>query len=192
MLTWEDVLSVEGFSSAANRRILNQAVATVPRARILEIGSYCGSTAVAMCHGNDVECIHLVDNHSEFGNVRASLSGNCERFALPATIHDFDWFAPLPSDAFGGTRFNVYHYDGSHIEEQHAKELSIAWPHLEDEFVYIVDDYSWDAVHRGCDRGLVELGKRVNIVKRNVYQSSVTNDTEGYWNGLLVAWCEKV
>jgi len=190
-MSWLDVLALPGFSSAANRLLLNQAVATVPQARILEVGSYKGSTAVAMCHGNDVECIHMIDNHSEFGDTRAELRETCERFGLPATIHDRDWFAALPADTFGGTTFTVYLYDGPHEEEHHARELAIAWPHLADAFVYIVDDYSWEKVHRGCDAGMLALGGRMNVVSRNVYPSDRLNDAAGYWNGLLVAWCEK-
>ena len=191
MPSWLDALALPGFSSSANRRLLNDAVATVPQARILEVGSYKGSTAVAMCHGNDVECIHMIDNHSEFGDTRAELRETCERFGLPATIHDLDWFAPLPADTFGGTTFNVYLYDGPHEEHHHARELAIAWPHLADAFVYIVDDYSWEQVHRGCDAGMLALGGRMNVVSRNVYPSHAMNDAAGYWNGLLVAWCEK-
>jgi hypothetical protein len=191
MPTWSDVLAVEGFSSAPVRSVLNCAVATVPRARILEVGSYMGSTAVAMCHGNSVECIHMVDNHSEFGRTHAALAGTAHRFGLPAVLHDFDWFAPLAGDVFGGTKFNVYLYDGSHEEEHHARELAVAWPHLADEFLYIVDDYSWPEVRRGCDAGIIAAGDSLRITKRNVYESSVMNDRAGYWNGLLVAWCEK-
>lgn len=191
MPTWFDALSLQGFSSANTRTVLNRAVSTVPRARILEVGSFKGSTAAAMCFGNDVECIHCIDNHSEFGDTRAELLHVCQRFDLPATIHDLDYFAPLPINAFGGTKFNVYHYDGPHDEEQHAAELAIALPHLADAFIYIVDDYSWDKVHRGCDAGLRALAGRVSVGSRNVYESKTLNDSEGYWNGLLVAWCEK-
>jgi hypothetical protein len=173
--SWIEALDLPGFSSSANRRLLNQAVATVPQARILEVGSY----------------IHMIDNHSEFGDTRAELQATCERFGLPATIHDRDWFAPLPADTFGGTQFSVYLYDGPHEEEHHARELAIAWPHLADAFVYIVDDYSWEKVHRGCDAGMLALGGRMNVVSRNVYPSDRLNDAAGYWNGLLVAWCEK-
>lgn len=191
MPTWNDVLALAGLSSAANRRVLNRAVSTVPRARILEVGSWLGSTAVAMCYGNDVECIHMVDNHSEFGDTRIPLADVVERYALPATIHDLDYFAPLPADTFGGVRFNVYLYDGPHQEEHHARELAIAWPHLADAFTYIVDDYSWEQVHRGCDAGLLALDDRINVISRIVYPSEKMNDADGYWNGMLIAWCEK-
>jgi len=190
-VTWMDVLAVEGFSSPLTRMVLNRAVSTVPRARILEVGSFKGSTTAALCHGNDVECIHCIDNHSEFGDTRAELLDVCQRFALPATIHDLDYFAPLQADVFGGTNFNVYHYDGPHAQEQHAAELAIALPHLADAFLYIVDDYSWECVHRGCDTGLRALEGQVKVVSRNVYESKKMNDAGGYWNGLLVAWCEK-
>ena len=191
MPTWNDVLALEGFSSAANRRLLNRAVSLVPSARILEVGSFKGSTAAALCYGNDVECIHMVDNHSEFGDTRAVLAEVAERFGLPATIHDLDFFGELAADAFSGTKFNVYFYDGPHDQEQHACELAIAWPHLADSFTYIVDDYSWEKVHRGCDAGLIALADRMNVISRIVYPSDKMNDAAGYWNGMLIAWCEK-
>jgi hypothetical protein len=191
MPTWDDVLLLDGFSSEKNRTLLNQAVATVPHARILEVGSYLGSTAVAMCHDNSVECIHLIDNHSEFGDTRQRLAETAERFGLPATIHGLDYLAPLPPGLFGSTTFNVYFYDGSHDEEHHARELSVAWPHLANTFLYIVDDYSWQHVRRGCDAGMEALSDRLTVVSKNVYESRTTNDREGYWNGLLIAWCVK-
>ena len=189
MPTWDDVLAVPGFSSAAVRSVLNRAVATVPRARILEVGSYMGSTAVSMCFGNEVECIHMVDNHSEFGRTDAALAGTVFRFGLPAVLHDFNFFQHDLAAAFGGTKFNVYLYDGSHEEHDHAAELAVALPHLDDAFLYVVDDYSWDKVRRGCEAGLAALSDRVTVVSKNVYDSHSENDSGGYWNGLLVAWC---
>jgi hypothetical protein len=195
-MNWPDVLAVPGFSSAANRRLLNTAVAMValskPGVRILEVGSHFGSTAVAMCYDNAVASIHLIDNQSEFGQTFATLVENVHRFNLPATTHSFDYFAPLHPDIFGGTKFDVYHYDGPHAEHQHAAELSIALPHLADRFLYVVDDYSWPEVRRGCDTGLAALQGRVIVTHRNVFDSEKLNDAEGFWNGVLFAWCEKV
>lgn len=188
---WNDVLALDGFSSPQNRRILNRAVSSVLRPRVLEVGSHKGSTAVAMCYENAVESIHLVDNFSEFGDTRQELLAVCERFALPAFVHDVDWFGPLPEDVFGGQRFNVYFYDGPHGEEHHARELAVALPHLDDRFLYIVDDYSWQHVRRGHDAGLLSLGSRVSVIVANAYQSETLNDASGYWNGLFVAWCRK-
>ena len=191
MPTWNDVLAVPGLSSAFIRQVLRASVSTIPRPKILEVGSWKGSTGVAMCYGNDPVCIHMVDNHSEFGDTRQELADTCQRFGLPATIHDLDWFAPLPADVFGGTRFSVYLYDGPHEEERHAAELAIAWPHLADEFLYIVDDYSWPQVRAGCNAGLLAMSDRLKVGSKNIYDSNVTNDSTGFWNGLLVAWCEK-
>jgi hypothetical protein len=192
MPTWADVLAVPGFSSAAIRSILNTSVKSVTPARILEVGSFMGSTAVAMCHENIVEVIHMVDNHSEFGQTSAALAGTAHRFGLPAVLHDFDWFQPLPDNVFGGTTFNAYFYDGSHNEADHARELSIALPHLEDAFLYMVDDFTvHEKVSRGCKAGLLALADKVEVVSRMVYESSTENDANGYWNGLLVAWCRK-
>lgn len=191
MPTWADVLALPGFSSAAIRSALNTSVKAMQPARILEVGSYMGSTAAAMCHDNNVEVIHMVDNHSEFGRTDAALAGTVFRFGLPAVLHDFNWFSEQPPSVFGGTKFNVYFYDGSHDEADHARELAIALPHLDDAFLYIVDDYSWPQVRAGCQQGLRDLEGSVSVVSRMVYESETLNDANGYWNGLLVAWCRK-
>lgn len=192
MPTWSDVLALPGFSSAAIRSILNTSVRSVGAARILEVGSYMGSTAAAMCHDNNVEVIHMVDNHSEFGQTSAALAGTAHRFGLPAVLHDLDYFQPLPDNVFGGTTFNVYFYDGSHDEADHARELAIALPHLEEAFLYMVDDFTiHQKVSLGCKAGLLALADKVEVVSSMVYESHAENDEAGYWNGLLVAWCRK-
>ena len=190
-LMWQDVINLHGLSSPPVRAMLSNAVATMGRATILEVGSYKGASAVAMCYRNDVAEIHCIDNHSEFGDTRAELRDTLLRFGLPNTIHDADYFACRLGDLVGGTRFNVYFYDGPHDEEQHARELSIALPHLADEFLYMVDDYSWPRVKRGCQCGLAELGSKVRVTKMNIYESERTNDATGFWNGLMVARCRK-
>jgi hypothetical protein len=192
MPTWADVLAVPGFSSLAIRSTLNASVKRMQPARILEVGSYMGSTAVAMCHENIVEVIHMVDNHSEFGQTSAALAGTAYRFGLPAVLHDLNWFQPLPDNVFGGTTFNVYFYDGSHGEEDHARELAVALPHLEDSFLYMVDDFTiHEKVSRGCKAGLRSLADKVEVVSSIVYESTIENDAHGHWNGLFVAWCRK-
>lgn len=189
MPSFDDVLALDGFSSAENRRILNAEVARVPNARILEVGSYKGSTAAAMCWGNRVQSIHMVDNHSEFGDTRAELAGIVDLFNLPATLHDLNYFGPLPANVFDGTTFNVYLYDGPHTEDHHARELAVALPHLEREFLYMVDDFSWPEVRRGWERGIAENG--VTLLSHLEYTSHTTNDADGYWNGLMVARCRQ-
>jgi hypothetical protein len=151
-----------------------------------------GSTAAAMCHDHNVEVIHMVDNHSEFGQTSAALAGTAHRFGLPAVLHDFDYFQPLPDNVFGGTKFNAYFYDGSRNEADHARELSIALPHLEEAFLYMVDDFTiHQKVSLGCKAGLLALADKVEVVSSMVYESHTENDEAGYWNGLLVAWCRR-
>lgn len=189
-MTWDDVLAMQGMSSAMNRAALNNMIRSMGRSRILEVGSWHGSTAVAMCYSNDVEHIDLVDNFSEFGGNANALRINCDRFRLPATIHDVDWWR-MPADAFAGRTFNVYFYDGPHEEHQHAAELAVALPHLEDEFLYIVDDYSWPKVRNGCMAGLQSHLSTLSLVRAVELQSFRLNDSAGYWNGMLFAWMRR-
>lgn len=194
--TWNDVLSIEGFSSAKTRNLLNAAASLLPYphvVRLLEVGSYIGSTASAICWGREVQYADLVDNHSEFGDTRTRLAQTVERFGINATLHDCDFFAPMDvAGACNGRTFNVYHYDGPHDYERHATELEIALPHLEREFVYVVDDYSWPQVRAGCEAGLERLADRVRVNVLHEVKSHRLNDGDGYWNGVSIRLCEKL
>ena len=189
-MTWQDVLGILGLSSTLIREELNRACRG-RRVRILEVGSWHGSTAVSMCYGNDVEYIDCVDNFSEFGGNADTLRETCRRFALPATVHDVD-FWKMPASQFDGRTFNVYLYDGPHDREHHAAELERALPHLEREFLYMVDDFSWPRVREGCIDGVQRLAGRVAIERAVELQSFMQNDAAGYWNGMWMAWMRKV
>jgi hypothetical protein len=185
-VTWDEVLSVPGYSSGLIRRELNRACRG-RKARILEVGSWHGSTAVAMCFANDVEYIDCVDNFSEFGGTAESLRETCRRFAVPATVHDVDLWS-IGLNQFAGRTFNVYLYDGPHDEEHHARELEHMLPHLEHEFLYMVDDFSWPRVRTGCISGLRRLSDRLTVSRAIEYQSFQENDSQGFWNGMYMAW----
>jgi hypothetical protein len=188
--TWNDVLAVPGLSSALNRRHLNQAVSDMGPARILEVGSWLGSTAVAMCHGNAVQYIHCVDNYSEFGGTADSLRNTCSRFGFTPVVHDADYWA-LPEGVFFNRTFNVYLYDGPHERERHETELAIAWPHLERRFLYIVDDYGFEKVCGGCLAGLRSMQGKFRITQGLELESHHMNDAAGFWNGMRFLWIQK-
>lgn len=185
-MTWDDVLAVPGYSSAMIREELNRACRG-RRVRVLEVGSWLGSTATAMCHGNDVEYIDCVDNWSEFGGNADLLRKTLVRFGLPATVHNTDLWT-IDQRRFSGRTFNVYLYDGPHALEDHARELAHMLPHLEYEFLYIVDDFSWPRVRQGCVEGLHRLREKLTITRAVEFQSFQENDDRGYWNGMYMAW----
>lgn len=176
-------------SSTLIREELNRACRG-RRVRILEVGSWYGSTAASMCFGNDVQYIDCVDNFSEFGGDADALRDTCCRFSMPATIHNVDFWA-MPGSQFCGRTFNVYLYDGPHDREHHAAELKQALPHLEDDFLYIVDDYSWPRVRSGCMEGIQRLLQQVSITRAVEFMSFKENDADGYWNGMFMAWMKK-
>lgn len=188
-MSWQNVLDIPGLSSTLIREELNRACRGGP-VRILEVGSWHGSTAVAMCYGNNVEYIDCVDNFSEFGGNADALRDTCRRFALPARVHDVDFWT-MPASQFDGRTFNVYLYDGPHDREHHAAELGWAWPHLEREFLYIVDDFSWPRVREGYADGLERLAGRFVTDRAIEFQSFTQNDASGYWNGMRMAWMRK-
>ena len=183
------MLAIRGMSSPLGRQELNRACQG-RRVRILEVGSWHGSTAASMCYGNDVEYIDCVDNFSEFGGDADTLRETCRRFSMPATVHDVDFWT-MPASQFAGRTFNVYLYDGPHDLEHHAAELERALPHLEDEFLYIVDDYSWPRVRKGCLQGIASLRAMLSVSRAVEYVSVRDNDVSGFWNGMLMAWMQR-
>ena len=102
--------------------------------RYLEIGVHQGSTLVAALYGNkpdvayaiDIKYEELLGSHKEIFEVEYELIiEDCFKVDL-STIKE---------------KINTYHYDGEHTYEDHYKALEYYYPILDDEFIYIVDDW---------------------------------------------------
>jgi hypothetical protein len=173
-----------GFTSPKVRHLLNN-LGSLDGLDYLEVGVHRGATFVAANYKNRLSSATAVDNWSEFaddGKVKGEFLQHCSTLLAPGS------WRFLEQDCFTVTReqirtpINFYLYDGEHSVEAQRKALTHFYSLLDDAFIFLVDDYSWDAARGGTDAAIGELGLE------RVYQRELT---EGWWNGLYVSVLRK-
>lgn len=144
----EHILAMEGMSGKKYRYFINNLIEHLQSPHYLEVGSYAGSTLCSAIFGNSLTAV-AVDNWSEFGGpvdkFFKNLSESCS-IETKVSVVNSD-FRQVNFPSLG--KFNIYLFDGPHAYADHHDGLSMAMDCLEDEFIYIVDDWNWDAVRYG-------------------------------------------
>lgn len=200
------MLAMDGLSGAKNKQFLNGIIEAIPNPVYLEIGVLTGTSFSCALFQNTYERAYAVDYWKEFD---PSLTTHRQEFLDKLTqfnLHDVqliekDSFAIDPV-AEGIHDVNVYYYDGHHSAESTYKSLMNYLPAMADEFIYIVDDFSFpgDAnrhcleVERGAMQAITEL-KAANKIKLEysvVCMSERNAHKEGWWCGMFAAHIKKV
>jgi hypothetical protein len=153
----DPLLEMQGMSGRKYRRLINNLVGAVPQARYLEVGSWAGSTACAALYANRAK-ITCIDNWSEFGGPKDQFLENvrvCSNAATDFTFVESD-FRTVDYGALG--KHNIYLFDGPHEYQDQYDGVGIALPALEDEFVFIVDDWNFPAVPAGTHDAIRAAG----------------------------------
>ena len=173
-----------GFTSPKVRHLLNN-LGSLDGLDYLEVGVHRGATFVAANYRNTLASATAVDNWSEFaddGKVKGEFLQHCSTLLTPGS------WRFLEQDCFTVTReqihtpVNFYLYDGEHSFEAQCKALTHFYAMLDDAFIFLVDDYSWEAARSGTEEAIGELGLE------RVYEQVLT---EGWWNGLYVSVLKK-
>ena len=151
-----ELRAVDGMSGLRYRQLLNQLISELPEPRYLEIGSFKGSTLCSAIEGNAVQAT-VIDNWSEFGGPAGEFYANLSRFKGPrarVSVIERD-FREVDYRTIG--RFNVFMFDGPHLEIDHYDALMLAAPALDDAFILIIDDWNLAPVRSGTRRALSQL-----------------------------------
>ena len=173
-----------GFTSPKVRHLLNN-LGSLDGLDYLEIGVHRGATFVAANYQNTLASSTAVDDWSEFADdarVKDEFLHHCSTLLAPGS------YRFLEQDCFTVTReqiptpINFYLYDGEHSFDAQRKALTHFYALLDDTFIFVVDDYGWDAARRGTEEAIGELGLE------RVYERELT---EGWWNGLYVSVLRK-
>lgn len=195
-----EILMMTGMSGLKNRHFLNNIVKFTPNARYLEIGCWRGSTTVSALYKNNPEYHAVVDDFSEFGandDTRSILKQNFKKFLdIEPNFAEVDCFAFDPV-ACGINNINIYLFDGHHSLESHNKSITHYYHALANEFILIVDDWSWPNVQKGTLAGLRSCRISTTYILQPgapVVPSdpSPPDDPSGWWNGYLIAVCKKL
>ena len=189
-----DILCMEGMSGILTRHFYNN-IMSMDDARYLEIGTWKGSSVCsAMC--NNKATVVCIDNWSEFGGPKQEFLENFEKFKGEnnARFIESDCFAV---DITTLPKFNVYMFDGNHEEESHYKALVHFYDCMDDEFIFIVDDWNWKKVRDGTRESFRKLNLEI------LYETEIRttfDDTHPPWgsnqqlawhNGIFVAVIRK-
>jgi hypothetical protein len=186
----QEALNIQGLSSFKIKHLLNN-ILSYQQLNYLEIGVLTGSTFVAANYLNDLNVSYAIDNWLEFQaegtNNKKILEDNLKKFGITNyTLFETDSFDFDISQI--KEKIHVYFYDGGHSYEQQYKALQYYYDVLDDEFIFLVDDYNWDDVQRGTQDSIRDL--KMNILYENYLQGNC-DINNGYWNGLYVCYLKK-
>jgi len=180
----KDILSLKGMTGAKTRHFYNN-LCSMEDARYLEIGCWRGSSICSAICRNKLSAICIDDFSEEFdagyGNPRDELSSNIERLKGNNDIR-FIESSCWDVDVDSLPKFNIYVYDGDHNEESQFKALDHFLDCLDDEFIFVVDDWNWDEVQKGTRRAIRELGVETTFEKEVTWDGDIERD--GWWNGI--------
>lgn len=192
----DEILALDGMTGKKTRHFYNNLL-SFPDISYLEVGTYKGSSTCAAMYGNEAKVI-AIDNWSEFGGIqnKSIFLNNFKKFKgnNTAMFIEKDCFKIEPHEL--PFTSNIYMYDGPHQENDHYRALKQFLPCLENEFIYIVDDWNWEQVRKGTKKSIQDLNLKVLYEKeiRLTQDNSVTKRpalTETWWNGIYIAVLQK-
>tara|TARA_B100000519_G_C14070414_1_gene356512 strand:- start:56 stop:700 length:645 start_codon:yes stop_codon:yes gene_type:complete len=185
-------LDLKGMSDSNLRTLLNFLL-ELPNVKYLEVGTWRGATLYSATYKNNPTYIHAIDNFCQFScdgvgpdrkqilDFKVFIEGLFEGGENEYCKFDF-----TDSDCFNVDKsriqqpINVYFYDAGHTAEDQYKALDYFYDVLEDEFIYICDDWSHPEVREGTNRAI----KDTNLQTINQWEPD-------YNHGILVAHMQK-
>ncbi len=189
------ILSIRGMSGKVFRTFLNGLVKTVDDARYLETGVFQGATLCSAIWQNRIS-VTAIDNWSEYGGPANAFYKNLGEVWEPSasiTILNRD-FRKVNYSHIG--KFNVHLFDGPHQYQDQYDGARLVHDALDDTAIFIVDDWNWEQVRSGTERGLLDSGVRVlySIEVRTTLDNSFPklHSTASDWhNGVFMAVIQK-
>ena len=174
------VYFIDGMSGLAFRCFLHN-LCEFPNTRYLEIGCWKGSTLCAAMNDNNI--FLGIDNFSQFGNIRNEFYENFNKFKGKNSHF-------IENDCFQlnlnlDYTFNVFFFDGDHTLEAHTKSLVYFYDFLDNEFVFIVDDWNWQFVREGTYKSIELCNLKIKY-KKEILTDDNTNDKNYFWNGVCI------
>lgn len=161
----------------------------------MEHGVHKGGSFCSAIFGNElvtataVDCF-ASDKTNDVDPAQPIFLANVDKFLHPGTI-----FELIVSDSFDVNPENIvnlidlYYFDGDHSYESQRKALTHFKSSMDEEFVYVVDDYMLDVVRKGTQDGIKDGGYEVLYERELVTDHEY--DNESWWRGFAVFLLKK-
>lgn len=160
-----EILNMEGMSGKKTRHFYNN-LCSMEDARYLEIGTWKGSSICSAMCNNNMTCL-AIDNWSEFDGPKQEFLVNFTKFKgknNATFIEKSCW--DIKTENIG--KFNIYMYDGNHDEDSHYKALNNFLDCLDDEFIFIVDDWNVEHIRNGTNKSINDNNLEI-IYKKEIF-----------------------
>jgi hypothetical protein len=184
---YNSILNIQGMCGKMTRHLYNN-INSFRETNYLEIGCWKGASTIASLYKNDHVKATIIDNWTEFSNVRFDFSKNISKY-INSNLN----FQLLNENCFKlqskleYSPYNVFIYDGPHDFTSHKLAIIRFWEYLDKSCIIIIDDWCWDDVKRGTIQGLQEVGANV------VYHKEIVEPLgpDGFWNGCGIFLIQK-
>lgn len=183
----EKAITMQGMSSFNVRNLLNLLL-EIPNAKYLEIGVWKGSTFYSALYKNNPSYALAIDNWSQFKGSFNFFSQTISDLECKYNVLNKNSFLVDVNNEIK-QKINIYFYDGNHSKESQALAITHYINAMEDEFIYICDD--WNSV--GVPEGTLEAIQKTNlsIEKSWTLEADYAGDVKKWWNGLWIAHLKK-
>jgi hypothetical protein len=194
------ILNMESMSGKRYKNFINRLILELKNVNYLEVGTWTGSTACSAMYKNKVNCT-FIDNWNQFnpqGNVKNLFFENTEKCLSESPEAKYQFYETdfRLLDYHTIDKYNVYFFDGPHEEKDQYDGVLLAQPALENEFIFICDDWNWDKVRAGTLRAFLDLNLEIlySLEIRTTLDGStpeIVYEESEWHNGYFIASCIK-
>jgi hypothetical protein len=183
----KEILNIHGMSGKKTRHFYNN-ICSMDDSRYLEIGTWKGSSLCSAMCNNKITCT-AIDNWSEFGGPKKEFLKNFNKFKGEnnATFIEKNCWSV---DVTKLGKFNIYMYDGNHKRISHFKALNRYLPCLDNEFIYLVDDWNCKRVRDGTLKSIKKNNLEI-LYQKEIYTPS-NNCANDWHNGISIFVLKKI
>jgi hypothetical protein len=188
-----ELLDLAGFSGQMTRIFLNRLFSSATL-KYLEVGVWQGSTFCSALNNNNPFYAVAVDNFSQtweekFGvNPQTAFINNTNRFIrCPFEFYNTECFN-LDLSLFKH-KINCYFYDADHSEQDQYTALTYYYPILDNEFIFMVDDWNRLEVRIGTYRAIQDLN--LEIHREWSFHTEHCEAYHSWWDGFMICVLRK-
>ena len=190
-----EIFNINGMTGGCTIHFYNN-LCSIEDARYLEIGLLEGSSFCAALFDNNISAVGIEDFGHTYHKKNKASKENCYSNVAKYTgknsveILEKNCWDVTDSD-IKGRKFNIYIYDGHHSQNSHSQSLEHYIDWLDDEFIYIVDDWNWKKVRTGTNSGIENGGFEILHEKKAQLAEGSGGKSSRWHNGIAVFLLKK-